>query len=345
MKIDVLTTDRLRTASPIDVRVRDIYGRGVGGAELSLLTWAEVMTAKGCTVTIYNSYRVSSETENGIHFKQVGDFNPDENRDAVILWRSPNSKIKGAKGKRVFWSCDQQTIGDYKNDVFPFVHDIVTISPFHAAYFERRYGAGDSLRWIDLGVRSDCFTETDTTGGGDKVCIFCSVPDRGLDVIRSVWPKIKDRHNDASLIVTSDYSLWGRKGGVGARGNDNGIEFMGNVNRMKLIEYQKMSKLTFSSIVYPELFCISSAECQVSGVIPVTGCLGALATTNKLGYPIHGNPLGTDWQARFISTVDSLLRDNTRALQELIKGEARKRFDWEKITDLWVELLSQERPL
>ena len=348
MKIDVLVTDKSAQASPVNVKLSDIYTRGVGGAELSLLTWAEVMTKKGCTVTIYNILGHDDFQEDGVDFKRVSTFNPDDNRDVLILWRSPHDGVRNAKGLKVFWSTDQQTMGDYESQIFPFVDKVVCISPFHAVYHQTRYAYGNDdflnkITYLDLGVRDDCFA-IDKGVASDKTCIFCSVPDRGLNILTNTWPRILRKHPDAQLIVTSDHSLWGARFKSNPYANamdgvDN-VQFVGKVPREELIELQAKSQFCFSSITYPELFCISSAECQVQGGIPITGALGSLPTTNKMGYPIAGNPNTSLWQNQFVKTVITKMNkfdhSSTVREQENIKQKARERFSWDNICNQWI---------
>ena len=51
LKIDLYCND----GSPLGVTPPDIYGRGVGGAELSMMSWAETMARRGHQVRIYNN--------------------------------------------------------------------------------------------------------------------------------------------------------------------------------------------------------------------------------------------------------------------------------------------------
>lgn len=331
--IDLYAND----GSPIGITPPDIYGRGVGGAELSMMTWAETMAGRGHTVRIYNNPK-SPGVYDGVAYRMQSDFDPAAERGVFIVYRSPNPHIQAARaGLKIHWSTDQFTVGHFGRDIFPYVDKVVCISPYHADYHRRTYGIeADKVGYIDLGVRPEDY-ETKKIPGR---CIFCSVPDRGLDVLRSVWPQIKRAVPDASLVITSDYTLWG----AGPNNHQHRLDwlheqdvtFLGKVDRKRLAKEQAAAVCQAYPCTYEELFCISAAECQVAGAIPVTSAFGALQTTNALGVVLPGNPMEGKWRARFVEEVAGVLdtQPDTGKMQEL----ARRRFDWERICKQWEDL-------
>lgn len=90
---------------------------------------------------------------------------------------------------------------------------------------------------------------------------------------------------DAHVVITSDYRLWGAAGPMNERykvrwmGRD-GFQFLGAVNRKRLIEEQLKASVMAYPCIYDELFCIAVAEAQYAGVYPITTTIGALETTN-----------------------------------------------------------------
>jgi glycosyltransferase involved in cell wall biosynthesis len=277
--IDVLAND----GSPLGVTLPDVYGKngrlGVGGAELALLTMCEAWHVAGHRVRLYNS-----PTHMGLSpFEQypVDTFFPNDERDILIVFRSPNHRILHARGMKIWWSTDQFTVGDFQAFQSK-VDKIVTISPFHANYFQETYGIVDT-NVIDLPVRMEDYDHKI-----EKVehrMIFCSVPDRGLDILASAYPEIKKQVQDASLVITSDYRLWGVQEARNEQfiqrflGMD-GVRFLGAVPRMDMVEEQLKAEVMAYPCTYPELFCYAVAECQVAGAYPVTTSMGALITTN-----------------------------------------------------------------
>lgn len=205
MRIDLYCND----GSPLGIIPPDIYTRGVGGAELSMMTWAETMARRGHIVRVFNNPPMTGVFD-GVEYYPQSAFTPSENRDVFIVYRSPNQHVKTAKAEvKIHWSTDQYTIGDFGRDIFPFVDKVVCISPYHVEYHRNRYNVEESkVGYFDLGVRIQDYEGLEV----DKIpgrCIWCSVPDRGLDLMQILWPRIKEQVPDASLVITSDYTLWG----------------------------------------------------------------------------------------------------------------------------------------
>jgi len=154
---------------------------------------------------------------------------------------------------------------------------------------------------------------------------------------------------DASLVITADYRLWG----VSSAGDDShramwaklgemDVQYLGKIPRDQLcIEQMQAEVMTFPCI-YEELFCISAAECQVAGAVPVTSTFGALPTTVEVGVKIEYSPYSSDFLDAFIrETVDLLQNDRRRhSLQEKAKA-TRTRFDWERIAEEWERLIGE----
>ncbi len=89
---------------------------------------------------------------------------------------------------------------------------------------------------------------------------------------------------------------------------------------------------------YEELFCISAAECQVAGALPVTTETGALATTNQWGQIIEGSPLGAEWQRQFVDAACATM-DMAGPDRQQRQAQAARRFDWEAICGRWETLI------
>lgn len=337
MKIDVLCND----GSPLGVSVDTIYGEekqpGVGGAELALLTMCE-WWSKEYDVTLYNNPRRQSETFTQRH---IHEFNPQAKRDVLIIFRSPNPQTGISNGKKVWWSCDQRTVGDFRS-FSKTVDQIVTISKFHAEYFERTYGIIDTTT-IDLPVRVQDFDVIDAQKKINQF-IFTSIPDRGLGVLAYLWDKIKVRIEDASLIITSDYRLWGssnpnnQKHKNAFRGHKD-VQFKGAVSRNEYCRLLLESECLTYPCTYEELFCISVAEAQYAGVVPITTGIGSLPTTILIQTLSRAANFDPDFTQEFIETlVDTVSdRNELRNLQKSLSVLAKGRFHPTVIMDQWDE--------
>ena len=337
-KIHILCND----GSPLGVTEKTMRGEdgrlGCGGAELALLTLCSAWKFYGNDVVLYNDpkeFGVSSFEQ-----RNVADFNPSEDRDILIIFRSPNIRIANAKGLKVWLSCDSYTVDDFS----AFAHKvdrIVTISPFHTNYFKTMYGITNAIN-IDLPVRTWEYTDVETIEKKPHQCIFTSIPDRGVMELHAAWPRIQAQVPDANLVITSDWRLWAdwcteeqiRHYKLAYAHHPN-ITYLGAVKRDRLVQLQMESSIHTYSCVFQEQFCISVAESQVAGVFPVTSDCGALSTTN-MGRIIHGNAQDPNWQDVFVKNVVELLNDpKLPEKQKWIREVAKKRFSIETILAQW----------
>jgi glycosyltransferase involved in cell wall biosynthesis len=341
MNIDILCHD----GSPLEVTLLDLWGKGqrgigVGGSEYALLTMCEAWHNAGHTVRLYNNPRGTVTT---IEQLPVNAFRPKEkNRDVLVTFRSPNEKSIVADGLKVWWSCDQWTVGDFAKFA-PSMDKIITISPFHSNYFSTKYGINDSIP-IDLPVRVQDFEGAEVVKTPNRM-IFTSVPDRGLSQMKEAWNRIRKVIPDASLVITADYRLWGlhearnehyRQQWLG----QEDVIFLGAIPRRRLILEQLTANIFAYPGIYDELFCISCAEAQACGAYPITSGIGALRTTN-MGTIIEGDPRDgrTGFMKNFCDEIIEHMK-NPQVLakkQENVKKMAIERFHPDKILEQWDE--------
>lgn len=335
MKIDILCND----GSPLGVTSRTIWGDkfrvGVGGAEYGLLTMAEEWTKAGHTVRLYNDPKEKDASP----FEQlpVYSYNPSDDRDVIIVFRSPNLRVIPSNGLKIWWSCDQQTIGNFA-DFSKAVDKIVCISPYHAKYFNDRYGITNTTV-IDLPVRLDDFEGLKFDRVKNRI-IFTSVPARGLENMLRIYRILKREKPEVAMTITSDYRLWG----VDASNehfrvkwmHETDVRYLGAIPRGKLLEEQLQADLLVYPCSYDELFCIAVAEAQCAGAYPVTSSIGALETTNmgKLLFVDANNPA---CDRLYVDTVLELLSDRNRleVLRTKNKFDARNRFSPENVLAQW----------
>lgn len=344
MKIHFLCND----GSPIGVLWQDIHGKGVGGAELALLSLAEELVKNGHDVIIYNNpTRPSPPGLNaGIRFRTINDLVLGEKDRALIVFRSPSPLVaEAAASTKLWWSTDQHTVGDFSR-FSRQVERVVTISPYHRQYLVATYGIPEAkIGTIDLGVR-DWEYDPEELKIPNRL-LYCSIADRGLACLHAAWALLKKRVPDASLVITSDYRLWG----VDSPGNhyhrlmwidQDDVSFLGKVERSRLVKIQSQSQIQAYPCTYDELFCISTAECQVAGAYPITSGIGALSTTNQWGDIIPGEATSPAFIEEFVTRLTYLLADGQEELeaaQKLMRREARVRFSWARIAAQWEKLI------
>ena len=348
LKIGLLCND----GSPIGVIPADIYGRGLGGAELSMITMMETLASRGHDVTVFNDPKTPG-TYSGVKYEMIDNYQPGHKRDVTIIFRSPNKRYNRTRCsgsmRKIWWSTDQYTIGSFQQ-LAAEVDYVVTISPYHTSYHHTRYSIPlNKMSHIDLGVRDDFSVHGEVERIPGRL-IFASIPDRGLRVLHSAWPLIKRDIENASLVITSDYTLWGSGANVGGHrlmwANNEGVQYVGNVPRRDLTRLLLEAEIMAYPSVYEELFCVSAAEAQYAGAMPITSKAGALTTTNEFGLTIPGDPATESFIKNFAKRIVDLLgvdHDHLQSRRASMMEMARRRFDWNVIAERWEELFETGR--
>lgn len=344
MRIDFFCSD----GSPIGVIPPDAWTRGVGGAELALFGLTKALAAKGHSVIVWNDPREAGEHDGVMYVDRAG-FDPAPDSDAFILFRGPAEALhESGAGTKIFWSCDQATHGLYHRDIIPFVDATVCISPYHLRYFQQAYQVDlDRTFVIGLGVNGDYEAEVAKVPGR---LIYCSIPDRGLDILAECWPRLLDINPDLSLVVTGDYTLWGsptpgiHRYRIKFLRQPN-VQVLGAIPRAELIQHQLKAEVHAFPCIYPELFCLAVAECATAGAVPVTSSAGAIETTNAWGIQIEGNPTSAPWKKRFVTWITELIANPTSLdtyRRKCMEG-SRKFWSWDKIANQWIHLIQDGR--
>lgn len=320
---------------------------GVGGSEAALIQLSRELANMGHVVDIYND---CSKTGNfkGVNWNHISDFSPDDYCDVFILFRSAHPALHTVFAKtKIFFSCDQYTNGNWLVDVFPYVDRIIAISPFHKKYMVDKKGADpDKIVVMDLGV-----SHTDYVSKNDKIrdrLIFCSVPERGLRYMPEAFNKIRTQVPGATLVVTSDYTLWGAKalneGFKNELAGYSGVTFLGKVPRHELVRLQNEAEVMAYPCNYDENFCISAAECMAAGAVPVTTRQGSLPTTvGDCGVIINKVETDDGFVSDFVREVVSLLKDRERLDMLAEKGRERAKTDfyWSKLVLKYIVLFNK----
>jgi len=325
----------------------DYEGKGVGGAEASLICLARQFAKDGWTVEIYNKTKKVGRW-NGVYYFNDSQIQPNLYCDVFILFRSYHPTLHAMNASvKLFWSCDQWTDSPeiWSKFVLWKVDKTVCISPYHQKFIQNRFKLADELiTTIDLGINMEDYNEE-----LPKECqiIFCSVPMRGLDHLARLLPELKKRTPELQCVITSDYRLWGLQEPGNAEYSHllqdmPYVRYLGKVSRDELVAEQKKSKVLAYPCTYEECFCISANECMAAKAVPVTTHLGALPTTVKDGgVLISGQPGQELYDTTFVNEVSDMLNNESKWEVFAQKGKqiARSR-DWSLIAKEWYKLFS-----
>lgn len=297
---------------------------GVGGTEALVVVLAETLATFGVPVTV--ATRLDSERcERGVRYQPIGLARPREAAVSVLV-KQWSSAAPDAGPVRMFLATDVHVPDpEALSRCVRWATTSVALSPFMR----------DSLAAVvsapDMGVLSPAIALDDyalASERRDRVLLYCSVPDRGLYYLKDIFPAIRRRVPDATLVITSDFSLWGRAAAKDTfmRFFDNqpAIEYLGHVDRSRLIAEQLRARVLVYPCIFPEGFCIAAAECMAAGAVPLTTNAFALSTTvGDAGVLIDGRPRSWFYRRRFVNAAVALLTDDRHWLERSHACRAR----------------------
>jgi hypothetical protein len=160
--------------------------------------------------------------------------------------------------------------------------------------------------------------------------IYSSRPDRGLNILLDLWPKIIEQMPDASLIISSYGDF---PSNLKAIIDDyDSIVYIGNLNAEKLYKEMSISEYWLYPTHWPETSCITALEMLMSEVIciyyPVAGLVNTMQT---YGIKVEkGNEIDTI--IRLTDDLKKQMRENGKKYAESCS--------WKNRTVLWINTIN-----
>ena len=178
--------------------------------------------------------------------------------------------------------------------------------------------------------------------------LYASSPDRGLEHLLKMWPRIREKLPNAELHNCYGFQLF-------LKGYSNNPYMMKWYDEMQellkqegIFDYGRVSKDKLDEItascdlwVYPthfqETFCITAVRSQSLGCVPVTVNLAALEDTVFSGVKLDVDNYDPEAKELFFQELIKLATDEERLKAEKEKGIlGAKKYAWENIAKQWM---------
>jgi glycosyltransferase involved in cell wall biosynthesis len=319
-----------------------------GGVETTYIALPEALAAMGRRVFVFA--RVAEPHErNGVFYiphEQIGEY-ADVCPQHVVAsrWFEPFQMFPQAK--KILWLQDAH----YPDAPHHQADLVVVSSPWHRDYSLLRGIPADKLTVIPLGIHKQMFRPQERRR---SICLYSHNPNRGLDILMELWPRIRKQCPGAGLVITygwdglltwSDDPAW-REQVVSHRqlveqwARKNSAVVLGRLEKQELYNLMGISRLSLYPCTFWETFCLTALETQASGVPMITTRLGALPTTLGPGNVlIDGDPYSQEYGETFVDAAVHLLSDGC-AWQE--KSQLCLQYiqispvDWRDIASEWI---------
>jgi len=194
---------------------------------------------------------------------------------------------------------------------------------------------------------------------------FSSSPDRGLDVLLGVWPRIRQIRNDAELHVYYGFKIWEKMvenlKEVAGRNKQNalkleylksrvmsqehnGVFYHDRVGQQELADSYLASAVWAYPTAFMETYCITALEAQAAMATPVTTAIGALNETVQHGFLIPPPNVSREYQDEFIHKIEALLVSNEDGYVTDMTARGRQwalTQTWESLASEWSAMFEQ----
>jgi glycosyltransferase involved in cell wall biosynthesis len=292
-----------------DYDVATPFERPLGGSQSALCYLAADLAARGHSVSLYSATTRPRITR-GVECHSHNEISQAAFRhcDVVIVLNGPADmcfKLRPhlpAQCPLVLWTqCyhDQPAMAPLERAAVRNAWDmIVCVSQWHAAEMHSRFGLDPRrvavLRnavapaFVNLFPDAASLARAKSAG---PVLAYTSTPYRGLDLLTSIFPSIRQLNPDIRARIYSSLKVYGHDDS-----NDPfndlyalcrrtpGMEYYGSLLQSQLAEALKPALVLAYTNTFAETSCIAAMEAMAAGLLVVTSDLGALAeTTMEMG--------------------------------------------------------------
>lgn len=335
---------------------------GIGGSETAAACMARELVKLGCRVTVLSDIEREGVFD-GARYVPYGDAlkrPQDFACDVFVCSRQPTTFEYAWKFKVSFLWIHDIHVGQSTGRIGELLlkaDRLLALSQWHKKYLLECYPYlhPDTVVVTRNGIDVDRFAAEPIKQGNHL--IYPSSPDRGLERLIELLPRIRARVPDVGLHVYYGFDNWRKSAeiakdqGVLDRikriehllASTEGVYHHGRVSQKELAEAFLASKVWAYPTWFTETFCISALEAQAAGCVPVTTSLAALSETVKQGILLPPPNTSEEYAQDFVEAVVGLLTNENvrRAHADLGRKWALAEGGWDKVAAEWLEMFER----
>jgi len=313
------------------------HNGGIGGSETAVIELTKRLAAMGWDVTVYNQggHPAEGRVYDGVKYLNYWMFNPDDKFDVLWCWRVPMLFDFNLSARlKVLDLHDVMSPADFTEKRINNIDKIFVKTHYHRTLYPKV--PDEKFVIVGNGIDLTRF-EGEMVKEPLRFC-YTSSPNRGLDVLLKMWPKIRDALPDATLHVyygwktfyeiekhNPERMMWMKK--VQALMDQPGVVDHGRVGQKELAQDELKTAFWLYPTNFPEIDCITAKEMQAAGVYPITSGYAALAESQQTGIKVPGDIYDPKWQDQYINAVIGTKWEDTR--------EVAKQFSWDIVANTW----------
>lgn len=321
---------------------------GIGGSETAVVHLAKRLAHLGWEVTVYNWCDNDDGVYDGVTYKNYWSFQTNAKYNIVVLWRTPLWLDANIDAKKVFIDMhDVPNPTEFTPERLEKITKIFVKSQYHRDLFPN---VPDN-KFVIVPNGIDISRYEKEVERIPHSAIYSSAPNRGLDVLLNMWPKIREQVPDATLRIFYGWKTyfelqkhdpvavsWMQKMKDRVESlKDQGVIDMGRVGQNELAEWQMKSSVWLYPTSFQEISCITGMEAQAGGAVPVCSDFAALKETVQYGFIVEGDASEPEYQEEFIR---SAVRGMTEPVDNKMSEWAKYTYGWDNVAKRWNSLLA-----
>lgn len=321
---------------------------GIGGSEEAVIHVARRLAVMGWNVTVFGRPLIPHKYSD-VDYRHYTDFNPRDSWDIFISWRMPSVLDAQINAKKKYiWLHDCTPESAFSPTILNNTDKIFVLSKAHRDLYPRI----PEEKFFYTGNGVDVSDFLSDVKKNEFYCINTSAPDRGLETLLTLWPKIIEQVPQAELHWFYGWEVFDElhkdnpekqayKKRIFELLDQPNVYNHGRVDHMEIAKkYQEAALWVYPTEFY-ETFCITAIKSQLAGAVPVTTTVGALNETVQFGTKIDCQDIYTNKQAQdeFVSTVVGYLNGSIEKPNcDTMKQWVEQTHSWDIVATNWNNL-------
>lgn len=339
---------------------RSLDTTGIGGSETAAVCMARELAKIGHQVTVLSQCGSEEGTHDGVkyvHYERAIQRPQDYPSDIFISSRHPHVFEYPFQFKASFIWVHDIHVGHHTSKLGEMLlkaDRFLCLSEWHKDFFLHTYPFihKDSVIVTKNGIDLKYFKEEPAKIGNRM--IYSSSPDRGLERLLDLLPRIRDQVPDTELHIYYGFHNWKKMAEafqnqdelqrigqferlIDEKTKEGGVFYHGRVSKQELANAYLSSKVWPYPTWFTESYCIAAIEAQAAGCVPVATALAALPETISHGFVLKPPNTSANYEEAFVKRVVTLLKDDTIRLKYAKAGReyAFQNHSWSKVALSW----------
>lgn len=346
---------------------REDVEKGMAGSE----TWAAELSAElskaGFRVTLFGNPRTEKTDEFGVRymdFRKMEEYLKYRYISLAILSRTcePPKHLKMRTDNLYVMVHDIWLNQDKNYDTMKWaINGFGVLSEWHDQFFRQHHGVEEEKTFLTFnGIRHENYKNLISSKKKNKT-VYSSSPDRGLEVLLDILPRIREQVPDFEVDVAYGFHNW--QSMAEQRGDQEslkrielikekmkqpGVNYLGRISKKELADRQKEAKVWLYPTWFSETFCISCLENGMAGNAAITTPYAGMLTTmgdNAIyikgpdSEPVYRWCLTKEYQDSMVGEAVKALTEEPYRLQwaNRLKDKVSG-YTWENAAKQWIEI-------